>query len=70
MNNNTNFFAEEKDPAAILKHGVLKRYLSKFAGATSSTSPGRRVGFLDGYAGEGEYASTAIITPSASHAIR
>ncbi|MBQ9915863.1 MAG: three-Cys-motif partner protein TcmP [Microbacterium sp.] len=55
MNNNTNFFADGKGPAAVLKHGVLKRYLSKFAGATSSTSPGNRVGFLDGYAGEGEY---------------
>lgn len=55
MNNNTNFFSDGKGPAAVLKHGVLKRYLSKFAGATSSTSPGNRVGFLDGYAGEGEY---------------
>lgn len=55
MNNNTNFFTDGKGPAAVLKHGVLKRYLSKFAGATSHTSPGNRVGFLDGYAGEGEY---------------
>ena len=55
MNNNTNFFADGKGPAAVLKHGVLKRYLSKFAGATSHASPGNRVGFLDGYAGEGEY---------------
>lgn len=55
VNNNTNFFADGKGPAAVLKHGVLRRYLSKFAGATSTTSRGRRVGFLDGYAGEGEY---------------
>lgn len=55
MNNNTNFFTDGKGPAAILKHGVLKRYLGKFAGATSSNSPGNRVGFLGGYAGEGEY---------------
>ncbi|MES1169431.1 MAG: three-Cys-motif partner protein TcmP, partial [Leifsonia sp.] len=57
MNNNANFFTEEKGPAAVLKHGVLRRYLATFAGAVGSTSPGHRVGYLDGYAGEGEYAN-------------
>ncbi|MBD3943962.1 three-Cys-motif partner protein TcmP [Microbacterium sp. NEAU-LLC] len=55
MTANEKFFAENKKAAAVLKHGVLKRYLAKFAGATASTAPGRRVGFLDGYAGEGAY---------------
>lgn len=55
MTANAKFFAEDKKAAAVLKHGVLRRYLAKFAGATSSTSQGRRVGYLDGYAGEGAY---------------
>ncbi|MEJ3404210.1 three-Cys-motif partner protein TcmP [Rathayibacter sp. YIM 133350] len=55
MNNNTNFFSDDKGSAAVLKHGVLGRYAAKFMAKTSSTSPGRRVGFLDGYAGQGEY---------------
>jgi len=52
---NEKFFVADKKAAAVLKHGVLKRYLAKFAGATASTSPGGQVGFLDGYAGEGAY---------------
>jgi len=55
MNNNTNFFSDDKGAAAVLKHGILGRYAAKFMAKTSSTSPGKRVGFLDGYAGQGEY---------------
>jgi three-Cys-motif partner protein len=55
MVSNAKFFSEDKKAAAVLKHGVLRRYLAIFGGALSTTSPGRRVGFLDGYAGEGEY---------------
>lgn len=64
MNNNTNFFREGKGPAAVLKHGVLRRYLGTFAGSVSSTSPGHRVGYLDGYAGEGEYVNPLTGTTS------
>ncbi len=52
---NEKFFDDDKKAAAVLKHGVLRRYLAKFSGATSSTSSGKRVAYLDGYAGEGEY---------------
>jgi len=55
MVSNAKFFSEDRKAAAVLKHGVLRRYLAIFAGALSTTTPGRRVGFLDGYAGEGEY---------------
>lgn len=55
MVSNAKFFSEDKKAAAVLKHGVLRRYLAIFAGALSTTAPDRRVGFLDGYAGEGEY---------------
>ncbi|WP_181435357.1 three-Cys-motif partner protein TcmP [Curtobacterium sp. MCBD17_013] len=55
MVSNATFFSEDKKAAAVLKHGVLRRHLAIFAGALSTTAPDRRVGFLDGYAGEGEY---------------
>jgi three-Cys-motif partner protein len=55
VNNNADFFNDEKGAAAVLKHGVLKRYAAKFMAKTSSTSKDQRVGFLDGYAGQGEY---------------
>lgn len=49
------FFRENKQSAAVLKHGALRRYLAKFAGMVGSTSQGNRVGFIDGYAGSGVY---------------
>ncbi|MEV4415425.1 three-Cys-motif partner protein TcmP [Catellatospora sp. NPDC049609] len=52
----TNFF-EEKRPAAILKHAILDNYIGPFAGKTGLYSPGNRVAFIDGYAGEGRYES-------------
>jgi len=54
MTANDDFF-RDKRAAAVLKHGILKRYLAAFAGAVGSNSPGHKVGYLDGYAGEGEY---------------
>ncbi len=50
----TAFFAERR-PAAVLKHGILRRYLRVFASKTGSTAPGGRVAYLDGYSGPGEY---------------
>lgn len=55
MPSNEGFFQDPKKAAAVLKHGILRRYLAKFAGATATTAPGRRVAFIDGFAGEGEY---------------
>jgi three-Cys-motif partner protein len=48
-------FFRERRPAAVLKHGILRRYLRVFASKTGSTSPDGRVAFLDGYSGPGEY---------------
>lgn len=50
------FFAERQG-AAILKHGVLQRYLPPFASKVGSTSPGGRVTYLDAFAGAGGYRS-------------
>ncbi|QOC90252.1 three-Cys-motif partner protein TcmP [Micromonospora craniellae] len=48
-------FFEGKKPAAILKHAVIDKYVSPFAGKTGLYSPGHRVAVIDGYAGEGRY---------------
>ena len=51
----TEEFFEDKQGPAVLKHAILKRYLTVFASKTGSTSKDRRVGYLDGYAGPGMY---------------
>jgi three-Cys-motif partner protein len=51
---NADFFASKK-AAAVFKHGILSRYPVVFAAKTGRTSVGKRVVFLDGYAGKGEY---------------
>lgn len=48
------FFAERQG-AAIIKHGVVGRYLRYFANKTGSRSPDHRVAYVDGYAGPGVY---------------
>lgn len=48
-------FFESKQAAAILKHAVLNQYVDPFTMKTGSRSPGGRVAFVDGYAGEGRY---------------
>lgn len=50
----TEFFTERQG-AAVLKHGILRRYLAVFTGKVGSTAEGHRVCFLDAYAGPGEY---------------
>lgn len=70
MTANEKFFDDDKKAAAVLKHGVLRRYLAKFSGATSSTSSGKRVAYIDGYAGEGEYVNPRTgVTSEGSPAI-
>lgn len=49
-----NFF-ERPQAAARLKHELLGRYLRVFVQKLGSTSAGKRVAFLDGYAGPGVY---------------
>lgn len=51
MSANEEFFHSKK-AAAVLKHGILKRYPVVFASKTGRLNP---VVFLDGYAGPGEY---------------
>jgi three-Cys-motif partner protein len=50
---NENFFDKQR-PAAVYKHGILRRYAPIFASKTGRLS-GNQVDFLDGYAGAGEY---------------
>jgi three-Cys-motif partner protein len=50
-----NQFFVSKQAAAILKHGILSRYLPPFIGKVGSRSLGNRVVLLDGYAGPGRY---------------
>lgn len=40
---------------SVFKHTLLDKYVPQFAGMTASRSAGRRVVFLDGYAGRGRY---------------
>ena len=48
-------FFSEKKAAAVLKHGILSRYVLPFATKVASRSKDGRVVVLDGYAGEGRY---------------
>jgi three-Cys-motif partner protein len=55
MSKNARFFEDGRQAAAVLKHGVLRRYLSSFSRMVGKNSPDHSVGFLDAYAGNGEY---------------
>lgn len=48
-------FFESKHAAAVLKHAILDGYVIPFASKTGSTSRGKRVVIMDGYAGAGRY---------------
>ena len=48
-------FFDERHSAAVLKHGILGRYLLLFCSKTGYASKGHRVVYLDGYAGPGIY---------------
>lgn len=48
-------FFHGKKAAAVLKHGILTRYIPPFVEKTGSTAAQGRVVVLDGYAGPGEY---------------
>jgi three-Cys-motif partner protein len=56
------FFVVKK-AAAVLKHGILSRYMVVFATKVGSTSRGGRVVILDGYAGEGRYKDGSTGSP-------
>ncbi|MFE5191635.1 three-Cys-motif partner protein TcmP [Streptomyces sp. NPDC056628] len=48
------YWADKALPS-VFKHDLLKRYLPQFGGMTGTHSHGKRVVYLDGYAGEGRY---------------
>lgn len=48
------YWADKALPS-VFKHELLRRYLPQFGGMTGSHSRGKRVVYLDGYAGEGRY---------------
>lgn len=56
-------FFHGKKAAAVLKHGILTRYVPAFVEKTGSTAVGGRVVVIDGYAGPGEYESGAPGSP-------
>lgn len=55
MTKSDDFFKRSKAAQATLKHAILRQYLATFATATGTKSPNHRVGYIDGYAGAGEY---------------
>lgn len=56
MTSNDDFF-QEQQPAAVLKHALLREYTKVFASAVGSSEPTRPIWVVDGYAGAGAYAS-------------
>lgn len=57
-------FFEEKRPAAVLKHGILGRYLHPFVSKVGKYAPDHRVVYLDGYAGPGTYTDGSPGSPA------
>lgn len=55
-------FFERRRPAAVFKHGIVKRYPPVFASKAGSLTNGRAV-FLDGYGGAGRYDDGAPGSP-------
>jgi hypothetical protein len=61
--NNESFF-EAQRPAALLKHGILGRYLRPYVVKTGSKSRHGRVAYVDGYAGPGTYDDGSAGSPA------
>jgi three-Cys-motif partner protein len=60
----TESFFETKQPAAVLKHELLRRYLRVYVQKTGSTSKDGRVAYLDAYAGPGFYDDGSAGSPA------
>jgi three-Cys-motif partner protein len=58
-----NFF-DSPQGAAVLKHGVMRRYPAIFASMTGSRAPNHRVVIADCYAGPGTYTDGTPGSPS------
>jgi three-Cys-motif partner protein len=59
-----NEFFTQQQPAAVLKHELLERYLRIFIQKTGSTAPDGKVALLDGYAGPGTYGDGTAGSPA------
>lgn len=57
------FFVRKK-AAAVLKHGILNRYVVPFASKVGQDAPDGRVVHLDGYAGPGRYEDGTMGSPA------
>lgn len=57
------FFSERRG-AAVLKHGIIRQYLQPFASKVGRFAPGKRVVYLDGYAGAGLYSDGSPGSPA------
>lgn len=57
-------FFDAKHAAAVHKHAILHRYLPKFFAKTGKDATGKRVVYLDGYAGPGRYNDGADGSPA------
>ncbi|MBN9103223.1 MAG: three-Cys-motif partner protein TcmP [Pseudonocardia sp.] len=57
-------FFKSKRAAAVLKHAILAKYIVPFAAKTGSTSAGKRVVIVDGYAGAGRYEDGSAGSPA------
>lgn len=66
-------YFDEKQAAAVLKHGVLSHYINVFGAMTSLQNDARRAWFIDAYAGAGKYesgdAGSPLIALKASRAL-
>jgi len=60
----TSRFFETPQAAAKLKHEILTRYLRVFVQKVGSRSRGHQVGYLDGYAGPGQYGDSSPGSPA------
>lgn len=58
-------FFQEKQPAAVLKHALLREYAQVFASTVGSINRSRPVWVIDGYAGAGAYET---LDPEGAHA--
>jgi three-Cys-motif partner protein len=57
-------FFDTPQGAAVFKHGILGQYLPTWASKVGSTSTGKRVAFIDGYAGAGFYRDGTPASPA------
>jgi three-Cys-motif partner protein len=60
----TSNFWSEPQGAAVFKHAILRQYVQIFVRKVGHSSPGGRVGYLEGYAGAGAYDDGSPASPA------